>query len=147
MDRARDQLLARTRLAENKDGRAGRRHDRDLLERVAERAAVADDALERVLCGGAAVERDALLGPIVNALHDLAERGPVGDRHRDVARDLINDRKGCAGEGVGLAGANFQRAERQISHHQWHAAEGTDSVLQKGRNHIGEPRELVIVEH
>jgi len=80
-----DQLLSRARLAEHEDRRVGRRHDLDLLERVVERAALADDFLERVLGADLAHEVESLLGELVLELGDLAERERVGDRHRDLA--------------------------------------------------------------
>src|SRR5262249_32719238 len=127
VDGARDQLLARTRLAEDEDGRVGLRDDLDLLEHVAERAAAADDALERLFSRDLTPRRDLLPCQVVIApLHGLVEGKPVSDRHRDVVPPHVDDGNGSGGERVGLAAADLERTERQVSHHQWYAAEGAD---------------------
>ena len=43
VNRAGNQLLSRSGLAEDEDGRVSRRHDLDLLQRLAKTRAVADD--------------------------------------------------------------------------------------------------------
>src|SRR5262249_5763255 len=71
VDGACHELLARAGLAEDEYRRVGGRDHLDLLERVAERAARADDFLEVAIGANLALEVEPLLGELVLQLGDL----------------------------------------------------------------------------
>ena len=88
VDRAGDQLLAGPRLALNQDRRVGRRDDLDLLERLLERRALADDLVEVLLGSNFLLEIELLGVQLLLQLRDLPIRQPILDGDGDLLRDL-----------------------------------------------------------
>src|SRR6266478_7919751 len=148
VDGACDELLTGARLPENEHGRVGRRDDLHLLQGVPQRGALADDLLERALGPDLALEIQPLLGELVLQFRDLPVRHRVGDRDRDLARHLLDERHGRRREGAGLDASDGERAERVVADDQWHAAHRVDAHLAEHSGRLGGPgRQLLLAEY
>src|SRR2546427_553387 len=138
VDGARDQFLPRAGLAEDERGRVGRRDGLHVPKGVAERTALADDFLERMLGADLALEVEALLGELFRELGDLPECERVGDRHRDLAGDFLDHLDRRRRERLGLDGAHGQRAEPAIADDERDSADGPDARLAHRCRRVGE---------
>jgi len=61
----------------------------------------------------------------------------VGDGHRDLATDGLDDRDRLRREGIGLPMAHGQRAEPELAHDERDGADRSDSRLAQGDRRIG----------
>ena len=139
VDGASHQLLAGPGLAEEEHCRIRRRDHLHLLERSAQRTAVADDLLEAAVGADLTLQVQALLCELVPQLRDLLKRKRVGDGHRDLSGDPLDAGHDGGRDGIGLNTADDQRAEHGVAHDQRHAAECPDAHPVQGFAHLGEP--------
>jgi hypothetical protein len=144
---ARDELLAGAGLPEDEHGRVGGCDDLHLLQGVVKRGAVADDLLERALGPDLALEIQPLRRELVLELRDLPVRHRVGDRDRDLAGHLLDERHGRRRERAGLDASDGEHAERVVADDQRHAAHRVDAHLAEDSGRLGGPgRHLLLAE-
>jgi len=89
------------------------------------------DLSEGVLGADLALEVETLL-------RELLDGDRVGDGHRDLATDGLDDRDRLRREGIGLPMAHGQRAEPAVAHDERDGADRPDARLAQGGRRVGE---------
>src|SRR5262249_46625043 len=100
MDGPGNQLLAGPGFAEDQNGRVRRRDHFCLLEDACERAALADNLLERMLGADLALEIETFLGKLILEFGDLLESQRVGDGNRHLPRYFLDQPDRRRSEGI-----------------------------------------------
>ena len=90
MDRARDQLLARSGFPLNQHRRIGGRGGFDLLQYAPQRGAVADDFIEPVFAANFLFEINLFVFDALAQLADFLEHQGVFDRNGHLPRDVVH---------------------------------------------------------
>ena len=147
VDGARDQLLARARLAHDEDRRVRRGDGLDLLQHAPQRPRVADDLLEVVLRPDLLLEVDVLRRDLVLELGDPLERERVLDREGDLVGHGAEQLGVLRREGLAAEPADVQRAEPVVANRQREAAHRRDALGQQPLNELArEPLEIGALE-
>ena len=131
VDRARDQLLAGARLAEDEHRRVGRRDGLHLVQRALQRGRVADDLLEVVVGADLLLEVDLLGRELVLERGDLLERERVLDREGHLLRDRRDEISSSCGERLAAEPADAERAQPAVVHRERHAAHRLDPLREQ----------------